>query len=30
MQANYSWVDATRNGVHETPHVMELRAQVQF
>ena len=30
MQANYSWVDSSRNGVHETPHVMELRAQVQF
>ncbi|WAT14457.1 OprO/OprP family phosphate-selective porin [Xanthomonas fragariae] len=30
FQANYSWVDASRNGVHETPHVMELRAQVQF
>ncbi|PPU88644.1 OprO/OprP family phosphate-selective porin [Xanthomonas euvesicatoria] len=30
FQANYSWVDSSRNGVHETPHVMELRAQVQF
>ncbi|RBK07319.1 porin, partial [Xanthomonas oryzae pv. oryzae] len=30
FQANYSWVDASRNGVHATPHVMELRAQVQF
>ncbi|WDM67006.1 OprO/OprP family phosphate-selective porin [Xanthomonas cucurbitae] len=30
FQANYSWVDDSRNGVHVTPKVMELRAQVNF
>lgn len=30
LAANYSWVDASHNGVHVTPHVFEMRAQVQF